>query len=259
LCCGLVVVAGLGLGLALVLCMALYSILYTIPYTGYCLPIFNLCLVLPLGWAGGLLAAGFNLCHLPSAICNLQSSWPGLAAVAVTALLLAVVDSGPKFGVPTGPPAGQLCVSHLFLLAPRCAGSVAGKTSRRAKLSSWRRSQFLQRVRGEAGSTKLFLYQRDFPVPARCGATSREDAADRAVRQPDREKVRRRTPVLPFYGRARLGPLSSCGHNLVYAGSQSSPSSRSAAPLSRQATTSQPLSHASYLHMVRAWSRRTSP
>jgi hypothetical protein len=34
LCCGLVVVAGLGLGLALALCMALYSILYRILDTG---------------------------------------------------------------------------------------------------------------------------------------------------------------------------------------------------------------------------------
>jgi hypothetical protein len=83
----------------------------------YWLPIFNLCLLLPFGWAGGLLVAGcgFDFCHLPSAICNLQSSWLGLAAVAVAALLLAVVGSGPKFGVPTGPPAGQPCVSHLYL------------------------------------------------------------------------------------------------------------------------------------------------
>jgi hypothetical protein len=43
------------------------------------------------GWPARLLAAGCNRCHLPSAICHLQSSWLGLAAVAVAALLLAVV------------------------------------------------------------------------------------------------------------------------------------------------------------------------
>jgi hypothetical protein len=36
----------------------------------------------------------------------------GLAAVAV--ILPAVVGSGSKFGLPTGPPAGQPCVSHLY-------------------------------------------------------------------------------------------------------------------------------------------------
>jgi hypothetical protein len=88
LCCGSVVVAGPGLDLALALCMALYSILYRIQDTGCKSLIFAWCC----RWGGlvgcWLLAAGFNLCHLPSAICHLQSAiflaWVGCCSCGCT-------------------------------------------------------------------------------------------------------------------------------------------------------------------------------
>jgi hypothetical protein len=71
---------------------------------------------------GGLVGCG--LCWLLADGCNpaglgwllwLQSCLRWLALDAVAAILPAVVGSGSKFGLPTGPPAGQSCVKSVIL------------------------------------------------------------------------------------------------------------------------------------------------